>query len=52
MRHAVLSPHKKYQQPGAPMHGPLKIFGYVVVLLMAVSMLYAAYISIKYWACI
>ena len=32
------------------MHGPLKIFSYVVVLLMAISMLYAAYISIKYWA--
>jgi hypothetical protein len=30
--------------------GPLKVFGYVVVLLMALSMLYAAYISIKYWS--
>lgn len=29
--------------------GPLKVFGYVVVLLMAVAMLYAAYISITYW---
>ena len=30
--------------------GPLKVFGYVVVLLMAVAMLYAAYISITYWS--
>jgi hypothetical protein len=30
--------------------GPLKIFGYMVVLLMALSMLYAAYISINYWS--
>jgi hypothetical protein len=30
--------------------GALKIFGYVVVLLMALSLLFAAYISIKYWS--
>jgi hypothetical protein len=30
--------------------GPLRIFGYVVVLLMALAMLYAAFISIKYWS--
>lgn len=30
--------------------GPLKVLGYVVVLLMAVAMLYAAYISITYWS--
>lgn len=30
--------------------GPLKVFGYVVVLLMAVAMVYAAYISITYWS--
>ena len=32
------------------MHGSLKLLSYVVILLMAISMLYAAYISIKYWA--
>lgn len=30
--------------------GPLKVFGYAVVLLMAVAILYAAYISITYWS--
>jgi hypothetical protein len=30
--------------------GPLKVFGYLVVLLMAVAMVYAAYISITYWS--
>jgi len=30
--------------------GPFRIFGYVVVLLMLVAMLYAAYISVKYWS--
>ena len=29
---------------------PFRIFGYVVVLLMALSMAYAAYISVQYWA--
>jgi hypothetical protein len=28
----------------------LKLFGYVVVLLMLVAGLYAAFISVKYWA--
>ena len=32
------------------MHSSLKIFSYVVILLMAIAMLYSAYISIKYWA--
>ncbi len=32
------------------MYRPLKIFSYVVVLLMVVAMIYAAYISVKYWA--
>lgn len=32
------------------MHGPFKVFSYVVVLLMLVAMIYAAYISIKYWS--
>ena len=30
--------------------GPFRVFGYAVVLLMAVAMLYAAYISITYWS--
>lgn len=30
--------------------GPLKIFSHVVVLLMLVAMVYAAFISIKYWS--
>lgn len=29
---------------------PLKLFAYVVVALMAVSIAYAAFISIKYWS--
>lgn len=35
------------------MHGwitPMKSFGYAVVVLMAAAMLYAAFISIKYWS--
>jgi hypothetical protein len=32
------------------MHGPLKLFSYVVVLLMVISLVYSAYISIKYFA--
>ena len=30
--------------------GPLKIFSHVVVLLMLIAILYAAFISIKYWS--
>jgi len=30
--------------------GPFRIFGYVVVALMGVSMLYAAFTAIKYWS--
>ena len=30
--------------------GPFRIFGYAVVLLMAVAMLYAAWISVTYWS--
>ena len=30
--------------------GPLKIFCHVVVLLMLAAILYAAFISIKYWS--
>lgn len=28
---------------------PFKIFGYVVVLLMALAIIYAAYTSVVYW---
>lgn len=30
--------------------GPLKIFSHVVVLLMLLAVLYAAFISITYWS--
>jgi hypothetical protein len=30
--------------------GPLKVFSHVVVLLMLLAILYAAFISIKYWS--
>jgi hypothetical protein len=30
--------------------GPLKIFSHVVLLLMLAAMLYAAFISVKYWS--
>ena len=29
---------------------PLRLFGYVVVALMLVAIVYAAFISIKYWS--
>lgn len=29
---------------------PLKLFSYGVVLLMAIAMVYAGFISIKYWS--
>lgn len=28
----------------------MRVFGYVVVALMAAAMLYAAFISVKYWS--
>lgn len=28
---------------------PIKVFGYVVVLLMAVAIVYAAFITLRYW---
>ena len=31
------------------MHGPLKLVSYVIVLLMALAVLYAAFISVTYW---
>jgi hypothetical protein len=40
-------------QQGEAMHkwiGPFKVFGYVVVVLMAAAMVYAAYITITYWS--
>lgn len=30
--------------------GPFKFFSWAVLLLMLVSMLYASYISFKYWS--
>lgn len=32
------------------MHGPLRLVSYLIVLLMALAVLYAAYISVKYWS--
>ena len=29
---------------------PFRIFGYAVVLLMLLAMLYSAFISVKYWS--
>lgn len=31
------------------MHGALKTFSYVVLVLMAIGIVYASFISIKYW---
>lgn len=31
---------------------PMKVFGYVVVLLMGVAMLYAAFITVTHWSAI
>lgn len=31
------------------MHRSLKLVSYVIVLLMALAVLYAAYISVTYW---
>lgn len=30
-------------------HRPLKLLGHVIVLLMALAIVYAAYISVTYW---
>lgn len=30
--------------------GPLKIFSHVVLLLMLVALVYASFISLKYWS--
>jgi hypothetical protein len=32
------------------MHGPLKLFSYVVILLMVIALLYSGYTSITYWS--
>jgi hypothetical protein len=34
---------------GAALHGSLKVFSYVVLLLMAVAIIYAGFIGVKYW---
>lgn len=31
------------------LHGPMKVVALVVLLLMAVAMVYAAYISVAHW---
>ena len=32
------------------MHGPVKLFSYVVVLLIIAAIVYSGYTSIKYWS--
>lgn len=32
------------------MHRPLKLVGYLVVAVMAVAVMYVAYISIQHWS--
>ena len=34
----------------APMHGPLKWVSLLIILLMVAAIVYAGFISIKYWA--
>ena len=38
------------QQRRTFMHAPLKIVGYVVVLAMASTAVYVAYIAVTYWS--
>lgn len=42
-------PNDNEEYPMHPWFAPLKIFGMVVVLLMAVSMIYAGTMAIVYW---
>jgi hypothetical protein len=35
---------------GAGFYTPIKIVGYVILLLMLIAIGYAAYITLKYWA--
>lgn len=35
---------------GARYHTPMKIVGYVVLALMAIAVIYAAYITLTHWA--
>jgi hypothetical protein len=34
---------------GATLHGSLKVFSYVVLLLMVAATIYAGFIGVKYW---
>lgn len=38
------------RQSGTKIHAPLRISSFVVILLMALAMIYAAGISIYYWS--
>jgi hypothetical protein len=42
-------PNQNEQGRRCCVHGPLKLVSYVIVLLMALAVLYAAYISVTYW---
>lgn len=35
---------------GVAFYTPVKIFGYAVLLLMLIAMIYAAYITLTHWA--
>lgn len=35
---------------GAAFYTPMKIVGYVVIALMAVAIIYSAYITLTHWA--
>ncbi len=35
---------------GAAYHTPMKIVGYIVLLLMAIAIIYAGYITLTHWA--
>ena len=35
---------------GAGFYTPIKIVGYVILLLMLIAIGYAAYMTLKYWA--
>lgn len=46
---ATVHRDKKRPRMEVRVHGPLKLVSYVIVLLMALAVLYAAYISVTYW---
>ena len=46
-----LEPQTGHEQEGrCPVHGPLKLLGYIIVLLMIVAALYSVYMAVTYWS--